>query len=331
MSKINEIKAIYESNALVIRQCAALLNNMPDIITEGAIAEITGGNEGLEEYAFSFFLSSLFFEDDGEASKFHKEYYLKSVKKLNPNEYLENPYYKNIKIPQKSEGSWTLGVQTYKPYEAFIYNDLLVDGYREIPRIGFFNKEFSYPTVFENGVEWMAIKPNEIETMKKPIEDAFGNVAVFGLGLGYYAYMISEKESVSSITIIERDKNVISLFKKYILPQFENKHKIKIVEADAFDFLEKSMEKEAFDFAFVDLWHDTSDGVELYIKARKLEGRDQKTKFSYWIERSILSSIRASLFNAICAQIEDGKLTKTDEEMERILTDGYIKELVLHM
>ena len=98
MSKINEIKAIYESNALVIRQCAALLNNMPDIITEGAIAEITGGNEGLEEYAFSFFLSSLFFEDDGEASKFHKEYYLKSVKKLNPNEYLENPYYKTLKF-----------------------------------------------------------------------------------------------------------------------------------------------------------------------------------------------------------------------------------------
>lgn len=39
----------------------------------------------------------------------------------------------------------------------------------------------------EDGQEWMAIKPNEIETMRQPIARAAGQVVAFGLGMGYYA------------------------------------------------------------------------------------------------------------------------------------------------
>ena len=115
----------------------------------------------------------------------------------------------------------------------------------------------------------MAIKPNEIETMKKPIADAFGNVLVCGLGLGYYAYMISNKDTVNSITIIEKDQRVIKLFNDYILPQFENGHKIRIVNDDALIYLKEKAPKIEYDFIFVDLWHDASDGVELYINTKK--------------------------------------------------------------
>ena len=60
----------------------------------------------------------------------------------------------------------------------------------------------------------MLITPNEIETMKKSISEATGNVLTYGLGLGYYAYMVSMKENVESVTIVEKDKEIIDLFKK---------------------------------------------------------------------------------------------------------------------
>ena len=68
---------------------------------------------------------------------------------------------------------------------------------------------------------------------------AFGNVLTFGLGLGYYAYMVSEKESVESVTIVEMNEDVIQLFKKYVLPQFKNAEKIKIIKADAFEYAQQ--------------------------------------------------------------------------------------------
>ena len=42
----------------------------------------------------------------------------------------------------------------------------------------------------------MSLKPNEIETMEQPIENANGNILVYGLGLGYFAFMASQKNSV---------------------------------------------------------------------------------------------------------------------------------------
>ena len=58
----------------------------------------------------------------------------------------------------------------------------------------------------------MSIIPNEIETMKEAIETVKGNVLVYGLGLGYFPYMISLKNDVNKITIIEKED---ILFEEY--------------------------------------------------------------------------------------------------------------------
>ena len=60
-----------------------------------------------------------------------------------------------------------------------------------------------FPALLENDRIWMTITPNEIETMKEPVDGAFGNVLTYGLGLGYYAYMVSEKENVETVTIVD--------------------------------------------------------------------------------------------------------------------------------
>lgn len=207
---------------------------------------------------------------------------------LKNKDYENNPYLKNIKIPTKKLSKWELCYKTYVPYQAFVFDDPKItrDG-KIIPQIGFFEKEFSYPAVLESGTEWMLITPNEINTMRAPISGAHGKVLTYGLGLGYFAYMVSEKESVSSVTIVERDKNAISLFRDIILPQMPRKDKINIICDDAFYFAETRLADSDFDFVFADIWHDPSDGVPAYKRLKATEKYLPSADFSYWIEKHL--------------------------------------------
>ncbi len=211
-----------------------------------------------------------------------ENYLKKTMIELDENVYKSDLYYKNIKLNNVKNNKWSLKYKSYKPYELFVYNDIVVDEKgRMIPQIGYFKEEYEYPVICFNNREWMMITPNEIETMKKPINNAFGNVLTFGLGLGYFAYMASLKENVNSITVVEIDKDAISLFKKYILPQFEHKDKIKIICADAYTF----KYDDWYDYVFIDIWHDPSDGTVAYkyFKDKEKEG----IKYDYWIEDTI--------------------------------------------
>lgn len=326
---LEALEKIKQENFALFRSVAAYLNEFPCLINKEIMCEIVEGVSENEELSYTLFLATALSQDDDEAKLFEKEYFKKSVKKLNADEYKSNPYFKNISIPRKKVGTWELGYQSYQPYEGFIYDDIeVLDNFREIPKIGFFSEEFSFPTVFEDGVEWMAIKPNEIETMKPHIEKMSGDVCVFGLGIGYFAYMVSEKADVASVTIVERDSSVINLFEKYILPQFPSKDKIKIVKGDAFDFAKKKMPELKFDCAFVDLWHDVSDGVDLYIKMKKLESKSPSTEFYYWIEKSILSNIRWHIFEGLQKRIESGEFNEPFENIKKYISDSYLKNFV---
>ena len=314
---------------MVISYIASYLNECPNLVTEEIMTEITSGNRQGEERAFAYFLANVYSEDDSLVRMVEREYLSKGVRHLDPHEYLENPYMKNIKIPQTKEGEWNLGYQSYEPYEGFIYRDIeCVGDYVEVPQIGFFSEKFTFPTVFENGREWMAIKPNEIETMRLAIENAQGRVLVYGLGMGYFAYMVSRKNDVDSVCIVERDQSVIDLFEKYILSQFSNKDKISLVKCDAFEYAENEMKNRNFDYVFTDLWHDVSDGVDLYVKMKKYEALCPNSRFEYWIEKSILSSIRWSIFDGIYQKVKNGTFVGTIQEVETYLTDDYLKQFV---
>ncbi|MBQ7353342.1 MAG: hypothetical protein IJW54_04985 [Clostridia bacterium] len=322
------LEKIKQENFKYFRLVADYLNNFPELVSEEIMDEIGAEVSLKRETAFAIFLANALFEDENEIKLYEKEYLKKGIKCLDNMGYENDPYYKNIKIPNANIGEWTLGYQSYKAYEGFVCDDITVlDSYREIINLGFFTKQFDFPTVFENGVEWMAIKPNEIETMKPHIEKMQGDVAVFGLGIGYFAYMISEKTEVDQITIIEKDESVIKLFEKHILPQFPSKEKIRIIKCDAFDFAKNQMKNYSFDFAFVDLWHDVSDGVDMYLKMKKLEKHSPKTKFCYWIEKSILSNIRWQIFDGVYKKAIENKF---DEKLDikKYISDGYLRELI---
>lgn len=267
-----------ERNNLIMSKLSIYLNNYSDYITKEMIDNIKKefGFNDLE--SFKIILTSLLEITDKEL--IHE--FDKIVFELDKNKYEDNLYYKNISFKNIKSNKWSFRYESYKPYEAFVFNDLRKINDKLYPCIGYFKEEYKYPAVLENNREWMLITPNEIETMEKSINEATGNVLTYGLGLGYYAYMVSMKEDVKTVTIVEKDKEIIELFNKYILPQFRFKDKIRIINMDAFEYFKKNI---YYDFVFVDIWHDPSDGIDLYLKFKSLEKKN--IKYSYWIEDTI--------------------------------------------
>lgn len=280
------------TNARLLRQLSLYLNLMPDAIDRAMVDEISGGMpKEQREYAYAMLLATYCGLDTeytpSDKALFH-ERFTRMVHMQNVNDYKNDPFYKNIKIPDTVFGDWELKQEKFKPFEAFLIDesDILKDG-SLIPKIGFFEEEFIFPAVLQNGREWMTITPHEINSTMPAVKQSRGKVATYGLGLGYFAYMAARKENVSSVTVIEKDKAIIDLFEKFILPQFQDKGKINIVCADAFEYAQKSAPNEKFDFVFADTWHDPSDGIEMYERFKALEHLSPKTVFSYWIEKTV--------------------------------------------
>jgi hypothetical protein len=326
IEKVRNLTEIRQRNNDISWMLCDYLNNNPCFITKELMESINSGGSQLEETVYFALLTGLCGLDaeNNERDKLlANEYLHQAVKKLDTKTYLENPYYRNIQIPEVKSGNWELTYERYKPYEAFIYKDLIAEpDFKEYPCIGFFNEEFRFPTVMENAHEWMSIKPSEIETTQPTIDTIEGKVVTFGLGLGYFAYMASLKKRVQTITVIERDKEVIQLFEHYILPQFQYKEKVEIISVDAFEYAEKQMPNKNFDYAFVDLWHDVSDGLDMYLKMKTMEHFSLQTKFFYWIEDSLLSHFRWQIFDRVT------KNARSYNEIVKYLSKPFLQKLV---
>ena len=282
MSSLNQNKnSVENANQRLFKILSVYLNLAPDYIDAEMINEITSGDLAAEEFAFASLAASAcgldIYENPADKS-FFRSHFLPCFKKLDSGPYFEDQYYKNISFPKDNVGNWAFETRVCKPYEAFVYDDPTVypDG-RILPRIGFFDVEYPFLAVLENGREWMTLMPNEINTTKPALDVARGKVLTYGLGLGYYTYLASLKSSVESVTVVERSCDVIKLFKDLILPQFPEPNKITIIESDAFDFAKNRMANGGYDSVFVDIWHDPSDGCDLLPDAT----------FVYWVEETL--------------------------------------------
>jgi len=284
-----------ELNLMALECMSAVLTQNPRIIELQSVREVMACGVSEQEAMVQLLMAALGL--DARADEMHglleRQYFRPSLKRLEASDYRQNPYSRLIRFPEAGQGRWTMTHMAYAPYELFVRDDLLVlpDG-REIPQMGYFAELFDYPAVLQDGREWMTITPNEIATMQPAIDEIHGHVAVMGLGLGYFALMASEKDCVSQVTVIERDKDAIALFRQHILPQFPHAQKIRIICTDAFEYAKDSLGRLGADFAFVDLWHDVSDGAPMYIRMKALERFAPGTKFLYWIETSIQAFLR---------------------------------------
>lgn len=238
-------------------------------------------------------------------SEKENDYQLSDIRHLELHQYINDPYFQRIHIENSHIADWKISYSSYLPYEIFVWkeNEIIDSTYfREKTYIGFFEKPFDYIVVSQKKVPWMSITPNEIETMKLPIEQAKGTVLVLGLGLGYFPYMCSLKSEVNQVVIVEKDQNIIELFQTQILPQFEYREKIIIVNGDAYDFINKN--SGSYNMTFIDLWHTVEDGLEMYVKMIQQEKKNFGVYY-YWIEKSMLMMIRRCLI-ALLEEEYDG-------------------------
>ena len=251
-------------------------------------------------------------------------------------ELSENPYLQNISFEKnKKVGNYVLEKAHLKRFSLFFYDipQIEVNGAR-IPRIGSVEHRYDYPLIgAENSDVWMSITPNEIYTMKKSIDESFGNVLTLGCGMGYYAYMTSEKESVKDVTIIEKSPEIIELFESYILPQFQHKEKIKLVQADAFDYMEE-LDDGIYDYCFADIWKNNLDSLS-YMKLKRICKKFQKTKMSYWIEKAILHGLRSYVEGVLLQSMSEGfekpfdfNIDEEQEKARRYISDIYKDEVI---
>lgn len=319
-----KIKDVFYNNFKITRLYAAYLEHFPEIITEDLVKSICEGGVAKED-ALAALLCEIFGLDtinSAEDRALLRNYIRKSIVIADAERYTKNPYYRNIKTPNVKVGNWELRGEAYEAYRGVVFGDIIIEeDFTEIPPLCFFEKRFEFPAVLEGGNEWMTLTPVDLDTSEEAIREAHGKVITFGLGLGYYTYMVSEKPEVEKITVVEKSEDVIKLFKTYVLPQFSHSEKVEIICDDAFRFAEFEMPKTEYDVAFVDTWRDASDGAPMYCRMKPLEAKNPKTKFVYWIENFIISRLRAIKFSELNKLYEQGALTLSKEEIKRELTD----------
>lgn len=211
---------------------------------------------------------------------------MKSGKLLDADEFRQNPYIRNIWIPTVRIGDYTLTKAAYEPGEILEYD--MPDFTKDPPehRFGHFDQQVEFPGIYEGVVPWMSVCPSEINSMARHIEKAHGRVLVLGLGLGYYPYMISQKFGVESIAIVENAPEIIRIFQDHLLPQFEQKSKISLIESDAFSYI-GALTGDEYDFCFADIWENERDGAWAYRKLKDAEDGLAGMEFAYWIDDAI--------------------------------------------
>lgn len=233
------------------------------------------------------------------------DYYFDCIKKIDVNEFRENPFIKNIHFNKgiiSNKNNIEFKINSFNKYELQQINTSKRERSCIVkPKLGYFNEKVEFPQLCENGETWMSITPSEINTMKTPLKYMKGNVLVFGLGLGYFPYMSGLKDTVTSVTIVELNKDIIEIFDKNILPQIspEIASKIKVINADAKEiFLDKEFIKN-FDTCFIDIWKNSQDGALLYAYFKEHE-KLHKIKPYYWIEDDIILQYQDDLISYIC-------------------------------
>lgn len=252
-----------------------------------------------------------------------------SISPLNHGFFANNLYFKAVKPASFKKGNYQLHYIGFKAYQPFSLNDIQVDEkdcFLERSPLSYFTTDESYLALSYKSEVWMSITPNEINTMAPYINEAKDNILVLGLGLGYYPFMISEKEDVKNIIIVELDQNIIDIFNEKLLPLFPHKEKIRVIKGDAVQYLKNN--KNHYDYVFADLWHNPEDGLPIYLKIKEIEKQYKGTIFQYWLETSLLAMLRRCLLTVYEESLQgasDKDYQKASNDIDKIINALYFK------
>lgn len=293
------IDELIQTKQVNINIADMLLSVFPyeDIVTKKYVDSKVKEGETEKEAVFNALLDYFGIEnDDEESMELANKYIFDNLKENNPKDYLENPYVKAVNPKEFKTKGYELSYLRYTPYQVFADDEIIITDYpyEEYYRLGYFKNEFKYLALLKNEEIWMSVNPNEINTMRPFINDAKGKVLVLGLGMGYIAYMMALKDEVKSVTVIEKDINIINLFKENIAPLLKT-NKIRVIHDDAIRYVENA---KGFDYIFADLWHNPEDGIPMYLQLENIANKN-KIEINYWLEPSLKAMRRRCLITIL--------------------------------
>lgn len=153
----------------------------------------------------------------------------------------------------------------------------------------------NYVSLRNKGECVMSDTPMERRTNSWFVVNAHGDVLIGGLGIGMILLAIQDKECVNSITVIEKNQEVIDL----VAPQLPLNSKVTIIHADVFDW--KPERGKKYDCVYMDIWNGINrdiyktEMVPLKRKyARYLKPKDQSPdRFNKcWAEWNAKNEVR---------------------------------------
>lgn len=106
----------------------------------------------------------------------------------------------------------------------------------------------TYTRLFVDDQLWMTDAEFECHTNRRVVDWAEGDILIAGLGIGLILRPMLGSAKVNSITVIERNADVIAL----IGPHYQHP-KLTIVEADAYEW---EPPKKAYNLIYFDIWAD---------------------------------------------------------------------------
>lgn len=134
-----------------------------------------------------------------------------------------------------------------------------------------------YVFLFDKSINKTMMSDHEFETLtnQKFLDNAKGDILIFGLGIGLIVFPLLDDDDVKSITIVEVDSGLIDEVFPIIIKN-DPKSKVNIYLSNAFEFETNDM----FDTIYFDIWADINQQAfsemkilsERFIKNLKPEG-----------------------------------------------------------
>jgi hypothetical protein len=207
---------------------------------------------------------------------------------------IQSPYNSKIKLNMVENSEFRFSSELLPANQLFNVSGIIFDRNRELNdwmQLRALDQAYYANVLWQGSEVWMLDAPSESNTIDPYANKAHGNVLTFGLGIGYFAFMALLNPKVSSVTIIEKSSSVIAMFKQYILPQFQARERVFIIEGDAFDYFNE-MFIQKFDYVFVDIWKSGDDGF-LMIEKMLEQYLPPHDKVDFWIESSCFEFVPA--------------------------------------
>lgn len=140
-----------------------------------------------------------------------------------------------------SRGKYAKGI--YRNYGVGGYEYFIVDKPIDITSLEIKENDGKWKT-------WMVDDPPHFWSMQKYSRNSSGNVLVAGLGLGLVTGELLNNVDVTSVTVIERNKDVMDLVSPLLPEAVDVRFEIK--NEDFYRFINRTHEK--FDRIIIDLW-----------------------------------------------------------------------------